>query len=137
MRRTLIPVVSIILVLLLSTLMDFTNHSTCKSSSTTFSDNFDDGNANGWTQQLAGWSVTNGEYRVSVGIVENGISTVNGLSFSDCIIETQVRFTDSVGFRAGIVFRYSDNQHYYSLEISNEYDKIELFKYSPAEPRLW
>ena len=99
-----------------------------------FSDNFDDGNANGWTQQLATWTVTNGEYCVSVGYVKTGLSTVNGLSFSDCTIETQVRFSDSVGFRAGIVFRYLDSLCYYSLEISNEYNTIELMKYSPSFP---
>ena len=98
-----------------------------------FSDNFNDGTADGWTQQMGSWAVLNGEYRVSVGI-ENGISTVNGLSLADCVIQTQVRFTDSVGYRAGIVFRYLDNQHYYSFEISNEYNKIELHKYSPANP---
>jgi len=100
-----------------------------------FSDNFTSGVvANGWTIQKGSWVVSNGGYRVSVGIVENGISTVNGLGLADCVIQTQFRFTDAVGFRTGIVFRYTDYQHYYALEISNEYDKIELIKYSPADP---
>jgi hypothetical protein len=125
--------VLIILVLLLSSIVDFSTIQPVKAAQN-FSDNFDDGITDGWTQQLGTWSAANGEYRVSVGIIENGISTVNGLSFGDCVIQTQLSFTDSVGFRAGIVFRYADNQHYYALEISNEYNKIDLIRYSPADP---
>jgi hypothetical protein len=100
----------------------------------TFNDNFDDGVADGWTQQVGSWSVTNGEYFVSVGVVENGISTVNGLNLKDCVIETKMKFTDTVGFRAGIVFRYTDNEHYYSFELSNEYNSLIIVKYSPQDP---
>ena len=95
---------------------------------------FNDGNADGWTPRLGSWNVINGEYFVSVGIVENGISTVNGLNLTDCIIETQLRFTDSVGYEGGIVFRYLDNSHYYAFQIGNEYDHIEIIEYSPVDP---
>lgn len=55
-------------------------------------------------QHLGTWSVIDGEYFVSVGFVENGISTVNELNLADCMIETNLRFSDTeVGFRAGIV----------------------------------
>ena len=130
MRRTLIPIISIIFLLLLSTSIN----GTIIQSATPqiFSDNFNNNVADGWTQQMGSWTVASGAYRVSVGIIENGISTVNNLNLKDCVIQTQLRFTDSVGFRAGIVFRYLDNDHYYSLEISNEYDKIDLVKYSPG-----
>ena len=96
-----------------------------------FNDNFDDGTADGWTPQVGSWSVINGEYFVSVGIVENGITTVNGLNFKDCTIETKLRFTDDVGFRAGLVFRYIEKDTYYSLEVSNEYDVLCFVKYLP------
>ena len=132
MKKSLAPAVAIILVLLLSAIAEFSAIQPVKAAQN-FSDNFDN-NANGWTQQQGGWSVANGEYRVSVGVIENGVSTVNGLSFGDCAVQTQLRFTDSVGFRAGIVFRYSDNQHYYALEISNEYNVIDFIKYTPADP---
>jgi len=99
-----------------------------------FFDDFNDGDANGWTASSGTWSVISGENFVTVGIVENGISTVDGLSLTNCIIETQLRFTDSVGYRAGIIFRYTDNEHYYSLEIGNEYDEIDIIKYSPMNP---
>jgi hypothetical protein len=100
-----------------------------------FFDDFNDGVADGWAQHLGNWGVISGEYHVRVGVVENGISTVNGLDLNNCVIETNLRFSDAeVGFRAGIVFRYIDNEHYYSLEISNEYDEIAIHKYTPENP---
>ena len=85
-------------------------------------DDFNDGVADGWTEHLGTWSVISGEYFISVGIVENGISTVSGLNLTDCKVETKLRFNPAVNFRAGIVFRYTDNEHYYSFELSDEYD---------------
>lgn len=134
MRRVLVPIISIILVLLLSSLLNFgPNTSTVKAQSY-FSDNFNDGNANGWTQQLDSWTVKNGEYCVSAGTVENGISTVNGLNLTDCVIETQLRFTDATGYEGGIVFRYSDNSHYYAFQIGHEYNHMEIITYDAANP---
>ena len=53
---------------------------------------------------------------------------------TDCIIETQLRFTDTVGYEAGIVFRYSDNSHYYAFQIGHEYDHMEIITYDAANP---
>lgn len=98
-----------------------------------FFDDFNDGIADGWTEHLGSWNVINEEYFVTVGIVENGITSVNSLDLTDCIIETTMRFADtSVGFKAGILFRYTDNSHYYNYVLSNEYDNIVLDKYSPG-----
>lgn len=99
-----------------------------------FHDDFDEDVSDRWIEHLGRWSVVDGKYFVSVGVVENGISTVKGLNIEDCIIETKLRFTDAVGYRAGIVFRYIDNKHYYSFEIGNEYDEIDIIKYSPENP---
>lgn len=96
------------------------------------SDNFDDGDADGWTQHDGSWSVMDGEYCVSVGLLENGISTLDGLSFTDGTIETKIRFR--AGFRAGIIFRFVDPTHYYSIEIGNQYDTLDLIKYTPQNP---
>jgi len=95
-----------------------------------FNDNFDDGVADGWTPQVGSWSVIEGQYCISVGI-ENGITTVNGLNLKDCAIETKLRFSDNVGFRAGVIFRYMGKDTYYSLEVSNEYDVLCFVKYLP------
>jgi hypothetical protein len=125
--------------LLLSTSTLMSNIPLAKSDSQVlFSDDFNDGNANGWTSYCeaeGSWSVIGGEYCVTVGYVENGISTVNGLNLTDCVIEVKLRFGDAeVGYIAGIVFRYLDNEHYYSFEISNEYDSMVLRKYTSENP---
>lgn len=104
------------------------------SADSNYTDNFDDGLADGWTQQMGSWAVTNREYCVSAGIVHNGISTINGLNLTDCIIETQLRFTDLVGYEGGIVFRYSDNAHYYAFQIGHEYDHMEIITYDASNP---
>lgn len=100
-----------------------------------FFDDFNDGVADGWTEHLGAWNVINGEYFVTVGIVENGISTVNELDLTDCTIEVKIRFSDaSAGFLAGIVFRYTDNEHYYAFLLSNEYDDAVLKRFCPERP---
>ena len=96
-----------------------------------FFDDFNDGVNDGWIENLGAWDVVNEEYFISVGTIENGISTVDEPSLTDCTIETKFRFTDTVGFRAGIVFRYIDNAHYYAFELSNEYDTLFFCEYLP------
>jgi hypothetical protein len=59
---------------------------------------------------------------------------VNGLNLKDSTIETKLRFTDDVGYRAGIVFRYMGRDTYYELEVSNEYDCLGFSKYLPECP---
>ncbi|MBX5327475.1 MAG: hypothetical protein ACQXXH_02610 [Candidatus Bathyarchaeia archaeon] len=55
---------------------------------------------------------------------------MNSLILVDGAIEVKIRFTDDVGFRAEIIFRYTDNEHYYTFTLSNEYDGATLTKYS-------
>lgn len=99
-------------------------------SSAVFYDSFDDGVADGWTEHEGPWSVTNGEYCVSVSH-NKAISTVNGFYLKDFTIETNFRFTGGTGYRAGLVFRYMGQDTYYSLEVSNEYDVLCFVKYLP------
>jgi len=94
------------------------------------SDNFEEGMTEGWTAQSGSWNFLGGEYCISV----SGVSTLDGFNFTDSIIETSLKFTDAVGFRAGIIFRYADNEHYYSFELSNQYDSLAIIKYTPQVP---
>jgi len=99
-----------------------------------FFDDFNDDVADGWTEHLGTWSIIDGEYRISVpGIVETGLSIVDNLSLTDYVIKAKVRFTDALGFRAEIAFRYTDNEHYYTFGLSNEYDVAFLGIYSPGD----
>ena len=114
------------------TVKNFTLTST-PNTSLPFSDNFDDGVADGWTQRSGSWNIIDGAYCVSVGL-DDAVSTVDGVTATDYTIETKLRFTDSVGFRAGIIFRFVDATHYYSIELGNEHDTLDMIKYTPERP---
>ncbi len=98
-----------------------------------FSDDFSDVGATAWTQQQGNWTVANGVYNSSALGAENAISTIQ-TSLTDYTVETKLKFTDALGFRAGIVFRYLDNSQYYSFELSNEYDCLIFCKYLHINP---
>jgi parallel beta-helix repeat protein len=130
--------ISILLATTIPSLIADSAADTTTSSNFLFFDDFDDGSADGWTEyceESGFWDVISGEYFVTVEIVENGISVVDSLNLTDCVITTKLRFSNSeVGYRAGIVFRYVDNENYYSFEIGNEYDEIDIIKYSSMNP---
>lgn len=122
----------LLLLFLMTNLTFFGNYSQTAMAQSEFTDNFDDGVADGWTVQEGFWRVVNGEYSISVGIVENGISTIEGLDLTDCTVETKFRFSDGeVGYRVGIIFRYMKKDTYYELFVSNEYDCLGFSKYLP------
>lgn len=101
-----------------------------------FFDDFNDGVADGWTVQAGVWDVINGEYYCFDPVLapdpDGAIATVDNLNLSDGTIEATLRpGTKPNGFRQGIVFRYTDYHHYYSFEISREYDDVMFIKYDP------
>ena len=121
-----------------------------------FSDNFDDGIADGWVEKAvrcydhqtwqmipSTWKIMEGEYFCEFlsdpyGAFDTGVATVYGLNVTDCSIEVKIRFqkvarTD-FNFRAGIVFRYIDIKHYYSFEVSDEYNCVGFWKYAEENP---
>jgi nitrous oxidase accessory protein len=90
-----------------------------------FSDDFNDGVADGWTEGYGKWHVENKEY-VASGF-GNFTSTVTGLSLTDCIIETRLRFQDTqVSFTAGIIFREIGVDSYYSFDLGKGYNQAWL-----------
>lgn len=97
-----------------------------------FFDDFNDGVADGWTVQLGNFEVINGEYYTENDLGEKSVTTVDDLTFTDCIIETKLRFKDTeVGFFSGIVFRYTDNEHHYIFCVSAEADWAEFNLFTP------
>jgi hypothetical protein len=100
-----------------------------------FFDDFNDGVADGWTQWLGNWYVSNQEY-VASGF-GNFTSTVNGLNLTDCVIETKLRFQDvQVSYTAGIIFRYVGGQtprSYYSFDLGKGYNKAEFIYHDLEE----
>ena len=98
-----------------------------------FSDDFNEGANDGWTEQKGAWDITDQEYHV----VEefNAITSVDDYNLTGCIIETKLRFEEEkIGYRAGIVFGYINSQNYYAFEIGSEYDEIDIIKYSSVNP---
>jgi pectate lyase len=72
-----------------------------------FSDNFNDGNADGWTLDPRGtWSFVNGTIGVTGG-GDDYTALVNNLVFAHQIIDTKVNVPYSYG---GVVFWYQDNR---------------------------
>lgn len=91
-----------------------------------FSDDFDDGVADGWTPQRGyTWEVIDGQYVSSLGS-GRAISIVDNLTFTNGVIKATVHHGEGNPFQDGIVFRYTDDQHYYSFFISDEYDEVRL-----------
>jgi hypothetical protein len=69
-----------------------------------FSDNFDDGNANGWTTYGGTWSVVSGQY--SVNQDPGAKSVADGTSFSDFTYEADLSVS-STG-NCGVIFRVTN-----------------------------
>lgn len=68
-----------------------------------FSDNFDDGNANGWTTYDGTWSVVSGQY--NVGSNPGAKSIVNSTNFSNFTYDADLSIN---GGNAGIIFRVAN-----------------------------
>jgi len=124
----------LVLVLLLVVTMNVGFHFQKVKADDSFVDNFDDQVYSNWTAHSGSWQGNSGVYHVSVPNIETGISTLNGLNLSDGVIETKIRFSDAVNFKAGIVFRYSDSKHFYTFEISHEYNWCGVMIYTPQSP---
>lgn len=91
-----------------------------------FFDDFNDGVADGWAPQRGyTWEVIDGQYVSSLGS-GRAISIVDDLTFTDGVIKATVRHGGGNAFQDGIVFRYTDDEHYYSFFISDEYDEVRL-----------
>ncbi len=99
-----------------------------------FFDNFNDDVADGWTPRRGyTWEVVDQQYHVALG-VGSAISTVDGFDFSNGLIRVSLWNRDTeVGFRQGIVFRYSDDQHFYDFHYGDEYDEMKFVKHTPEK----
>lgn len=123
-------------------IISFSNRfpSTVKASDVLFSDNFDDGNANGWIiAGDSGWNVQNGEYGI---YFDSGLSntlpddTYWNNSWDNYSFEVDLRGVS--GTDKNLVFRFIDNSNFYSVHhsLGNIYFSkyIEGQQYMFAEP---
>ncbi|CAK4853276.1 unnamed protein product [Aphanomyces euteiches] len=97
-----------------------------------FQDDFNDGNANGWTSTSGTWSVISSAYS---GTANSGLSysVAGDPAWTDYTLEAKVNVTNNVGGNkdAGLVFRYTDVNDYYVLYLKNNDNtgrKMEIVK---------
>jgi len=85
-----------------------------------FQDDFNDGNANGWSTTSGTWSVLSSEYS---GTANSGLSySVAGeTAWTNYTLQAKVKVTNNSGGNkdAGLVFRYTDTDNFYVLYLKN------------------
>src|SRR5690606_5982938 len=97
-----------------------------------FSDNFNDGNANGWTPQSSynDWSVVsdNGNYVYYSSSTSEGRTSAGSQSWTDYTVEARVKVESFNGSnRAYVAGRYQDGNNYYAASLTGG-NKLELRK---------
>lgn len=103
--------------------------STFVSAASLFSDNFDDGNANGWTTQNGSWSVVrdSGSYVFYQSSTSEGRAWING-SWSNYSVEAKVKVDNFNGSnRAYVCARIKDGNNYYAASLAGD-GKLEIRK---------
>lgn len=96
-----------------------------------FSDNFEDGNAAGWTNVNGTWSVvTDGTYVYkNTNTVGESLTYAGQSTWTNYTVEAKVKLYNSgstVG--AGVVARYTDSNNYYMFRVHEGSDKAQLYK---------
>ncbi|CAM4492200.1 endoglucanase [Paenibacillus endophyticus] len=97
-----------------------------------FSDDFNDGNADGWSPVSGTWAVQSEQYNGQAA-GGNSHSVTGSVYWTDYTLEAKVSVTNNSGGNkdAGLVFRYTDESNYYVLYLKNNDKsgrKMELVK---------
>jgi hypothetical protein len=86
-----------------------------------FSDDFNDGNDDGWSASSS-WTMDSGQYYNQW----NGLTTAGSSSWDDYSVRAHVKLDTST--YGGIVGRYNSSNNYYMLEIHDSLNKFSLYK---------
>ncbi len=92
------------------------------SAATLFSDNFDDGNANGWSTQNGNWSVVQdgGSYVYYQSSTSEGRAYTGSSSWTNYAVQTRVKVDNFNGSnRAYVCARYTNGNNYYAASLYN------------------
>jgi pectate lyase C len=102
------------------------------SAATIFSDNFDDGNANGWSTQNGSWSVSqdNGNYSYYQSSSNEGRAWAGNASWTNYSVEADVKIVNFNGSnRAYVAGRWKDANNFYAASLYNSSGgKLEIRK---------
>ncbi len=97
-----------------------------------FSDNFDDGNASGWTTQNGTWSVVQdgGSYVYKQTSSSEGRASAGNTSWTDYAVEANVKVDNWNGTnRVYVAGRYQDGNNFYAASLYNSNGgKLEIRK---------
>ncbi|WP_081824425.1 pectate lyase family protein [Paenibacillus sp. UNC451MF] len=92
------------------------------SAATLFSDNFDDGNSNGWTSTTGTWSVVqdNGNYVYYQSSTDEGRTSAGSSTWTDYSVEANVKIDNFNGSnRTYVAGRYKDGNNFYAASLYN------------------
>lgn len=93
-----------------------------------FSDNFEDGDAAGWTTASGTWSVVTDGTNVLAQKANNTTGLITaGDSWTDYVLEAKMKMPIT-NANAGILFRVIDSDNYYMYRINSAAKKLELYK---------
>jgi hypothetical protein len=89
----------------------------------TFSDNFDDGVAGGWSVVEGSWNIVNGE-AVEMSDAGSHNIAVHGPNVLEFLMTAQLRTTDDDDI--GLVFWYQDPGNFYVVTLNDQNDRIQV-----------
>lgn len=92
-----------------------------------FSDNFEDGNSNGWTASGGTWSVVTDDTKALAQQAATTALLTAGSVWKDYTYEARVKLPIT-NANAGILFRVTDANNYYMYRINLTAQTLELFK---------
>lgn len=93
-----------------------------------FSDDFEDGTADGWTPVTGSWSVVTDGTKVYKNSSTSGesLSYAGQTTWSNYAVEAKIKAINPKA--VGIVGRYGDSSNYYMFRLHIEFDKAQLYK---------
>ena len=101
------------------------------SSLTPFGDDFEDDDANGWSETSGTWSVVTDGTKVysQSNTAGDGRSAIAGGNWSDQIVEADVKATSfGSGGTIGVMGRYQDTGNHYAVVLNGDNDTVALVK---------
>ncbi|TXK84476.1 PA14 domain-containing protein [Paenibacillus sp. N3.4] len=92
-----------------------------------FSDNFEDGDSNGWETTNGTWNVTvdgSNVYRSLTG----GSSVAGSTSWTDYTVRASIKMTGAPTATADVLGRYTDGNNFYFLQLDGVGNRLKLYK---------
>jgi hypothetical protein len=87
-----------------------------------FCDDFEDGDAGGWTPEVGSWAITSDDSLTLEGGPTESMAIAADTTFADQIVEARIKVlsfpSSSSSYRAGLIARYTGGSNFYSLSLA-------------------